>query len=241
MPPFERFGIAHSVALLALGLGVIGAHLGARRWPRATAATLAAVLVGGMAAHLAGIAARRELTVFDLLPLHLCDMSIFLSLAGLVWPHRRLVELLFFWTTTGTLLACITPALRHGPPSLGFFTYFALHGGVIAAALYLATRQRLTLDLRAALRAWAWTNVYAAGVLFVDVLYGRNYLYLTRAPPVPTLLDALGPWPNYLFVAEGIALVSFALVATLWRTGAHARTDGPLLERTAPLRTSRSI
>lgn len=230
MPRFELFGAAHvtTLALLA-GLAIAAVYL-ARRPPVAMAVRVAlgAALVGFVTLHFTELAARRPIRLGDVLPLHLCDMAILLALVALVTRHAATTELLFYWTTTGTLLACVTPALGAGFPTTAYLTYFGLHGGVILAAVSLVLGVGPRPRPGAAVRAWLWTLAYAVGVLLANLALDANYLYLLRKPRGPTLLDHLGPWPIYLGVCAVLALASFVLVDRIarWAWGDRDRTAG---------------
>ena len=215
MSSFEPFGSAHVATLLVLSGAAVGLVGLARRpeFRRPIRTALVLVLVGGVALHLSTIAARRPLQLEDVLPLHLCDMAIVLALVALVTRAQRVTELLYFWTVTGTALAMVTPALRDGFPSLRYLTYFGLHGGVLLAAVVLVFGEGIRPRSGGALRAWLFTNVYAAMVFAVDLALDENYLYLRAKPRGATLLDAFGPWPIYIVVVELVALALFGIAA----------------------------
>lgn len=217
MERFVLFGAAHLLVIATLtSIGVALAYLGSTgRHDRTARAALAGLLVLGLVVHFLELGNRRTIQIWHVLPLHLCDMAIFVALFALATKHRLATELLYFWTTTGTLLATLSPALRVGPNYLRFFTYFILHGGVILAAVYLVLGVGLRPRKGAVLRAWLLTNAYALVVLAVDVAFERNYLYLLRKPRGDTLLDLFGPWPVYILVCEVLALVLFAGVNRL--------------------------
>lgn len=217
--PFSLFGPAHLLALMVLGGLAVAFHRLGHRNSQPARWALGALLVLGVAAFVADRVLRGRFQPADLLPLHLCDMSIVLALWALAWPpQRRVATLLFFWTTTGTLLASLTPALCSHPSLLRFGSYFLLHGAVIWAAIYLVAAQGLTFGRREVLQAWGWTQVYGLLVLAVDLSTNANYMFLLRKPSAATLLDLFGPWPIYIVVVDGLALMLFAMVAALTRT-----------------------
>ena len=61
-------------------------------------------------------------------------------------------------------------------------------------------------------KAFWGVQVYAVGIVLLNLLLGSNYFYIMRKPPTASLLDYLGPWPWYILVCEGIVLVLFLLV-----------------------------
>jgi hypothetical integral membrane protein (TIGR02206 family) len=216
-PPVELFGVAHVVAMLStVGLSV-GLSAALRRWPGATLERsvrfgLAGLLVFAATMHVLWVIDNRSATVWEFIPLHLCDLSIFLAIYALVTKQRLAAQLLYFWTCSGTFLAMVLPAIDRGFPSLRFFIYFGLHGGVVVSSVALVYGMGLTPDRRSPLRIFGLTLIYMAAVAVVDFASGQNYLFLAHKPPVETLLDYMGPWPVYIVVALAIGLGLFYLL-----------------------------
>ena len=153
------------------------------------------------------------LSAWDFLPLHLCDFAIFVAAFALLTRRPGAVELVWFWALTGTLLAVLTPAVSGRFPDWRWLLYFAMHGGVIAAAVVLVLGCGIRPRPGAAWRAFGWTVLYAAVVAIVDLVTSANFLWLRAKPEQPTILDWLGPWPVYLIAAAAIGLAGFHLLA----------------------------
>ena len=187
---------------------------------------LAAFLLAGAIGYVAAEWRLGILSVRDFLPLHLCDFAIFVAVFALLTRRPGAAELLWFWALTGTLLAVVTPAVDGSFPDWRWMLYFAMHGGVIAAALVLVVGCGIRPRPGAAWRAFGWTLVYAGAVGIVDLITGANFLWLRAKPPQPTLLDWLGPWPVYLLGAGAIGLAGFHLLALPFRAGrwSHRRS-----------------
>lgn len=163
----------------------------------------------------------------DLAPLHLCDMAIFVGLFALVTRAPLACEVLYFWAGAGTLLALITPDVGVGFPHPYFLDYFALHGGVVVAAVLLVWGLDRAPRPGAVWRMLLLTNVYAVLVAAVDFAFGTNFLYLRAKPESPTPLDWFGPWPLYILVTEPVALGLFALLALPFRRRARRQCTPP--------------
>jgi hypothetical integral membrane protein (TIGR02206 family) len=212
---FVLFGTAHLVVLaLVLIAAVAGVWLVRRRpaigvvFGRAVAVALLLVTV----AYLAVEFARQRLTVWDIAPLHLCDVAIFVA-AYALWTRRRSVaEVAYFWGLAGSALATVTPDLRAAFPDSGFIFYFLSHGLVIVAASLLAWGYGLAPRRGAVWRIFLITNAYAAFVGLVNVLAGTNYMYLRAKPTGASPLDWFGPWPVYILVGECVAVLLFSLL-----------------------------
>jgi len=133
--PFHLFGPAHlaALAVTATAAVALARMVGRRPASRGIRFGLALFLVATVVAWLLHEAARRPLSVWDVLPLHLCDFLILVAVYALLTLRRLACELLYFWSA-GTLLAMVTPDLGAGFPDPAFLVYFALHGAVVVAA-----------------------------------------------------------------------------------------------------------
>ena len=212
---FQLFGADHLGALTVSALVVLGLTLALRRSPKAERPVrfvLAGLLVMGMLAFVTVEVAHGKAPLVDYLPLHLCDMALFIAVWALLTRSVAVVEVLYAWAGSGTVLAMITPELTRPFPDWYFLTYFGLHGGVVAAAVALVYGCGVTPRPGAPLRALLWLNVYAGVVALTNLVLGTNYLYLCRKPVTPTPLDWFGPWPTYILVAEAVALGLFSLL-----------------------------
>lgn len=214
-PPFERFGTAHwtvlaLTALFAFNLVYISrGNLERGRWCDRVLAVFLLLL------YPSSLALGRELGLLNkdnILPCHLCDLAALCGAAALWFRNQRLAEIVWFWGLAGTLNGLVTPALSESFPSLRFISFFALHSGVVIAAVYLVAGLGLRPQPGAVWRAFGWMQVYALLAGAVNYATGSNYGFLRSKPEQASLLDFLGPWPWYLIGLEALALVLFALL-----------------------------
>ncbi|MCM3258985.1 TIGR02206 family membrane protein [Paenibacillus lautus] len=146
------------------------------------------------------------------LPLELCSLTLFLSIAILLTDKRRLYPLVYFAGIGGALQAVLTPNLGYPFPHFRFFHFFVVHIAIIMTALYMTWVR----GYRPTWKSIAWTmvflNVSALLVGLVNLVVGSNYMFLMRKPDTASLLDLLGPHPVYIVVEELIALSLFILM-----------------------------
>jgi hypothetical integral membrane protein (TIGR02206 family) len=219
LPTFERWGIQHVSALAVTALFALAVSALVRRsreegFHRLVRGVMVALLAGALAASLLRDESAGALRWWMVLPLQLCDLAIFAAIAALVSMRPLAYELCYFWAGSGTLVAMLTPDLRGGWPSWAFLAFFALHGGVVAAAVILTLGFGLRPRRGAHWRAFAATNLYALVIGVVDAATGANFMYLRAKPMEASLLDHLGPWPLYILSGEAVALGLFALLAS---------------------------
>lgn len=161
------------------------------------------------------------------LPLQLTDAVSVIAVVALVTRKRLAVELLYFWSLSGSLQALITPDLAYNFPSVYYFTYFVYHIGAVVAAVMLVFGCGLYPRRWGALRAFAATLVWAAVAGTGDVLTGGDYMFLRAKPAQSSLMNFLGPWPWYLVSTGALAL---AMLLVLELIAEAVRRVDPLVE-----------
>jgi hypothetical integral membrane protein (TIGR02206 family) len=147
------------------------------------------------------------------LPLQLCDVSLWATVAACIFVRPLLVEFAYFAGIAGAGMALITPDLWSPWPTYPAVYFFVTHGGIVAANIVLIYGRIASLRQGAPLRAFGVLVGFALSVGLFNAIFKTNYMYLCNKPKSATLLDAFGPWPLYLLVAFGL---SFVLYALLW-------------------------
>jgi hypothetical integral membrane protein (TIGR02206 family) len=213
---FVTFSPSHLVAVAAVLTGSVALVVVARaarsaRFDRAMRWALAAGCAAFVAYSLYWVVAEGRGSLRFLLPLHLCDVSVFLAPVVLLTGHRRVFEVLYFWGIGGALQAIATPPPLDAFPRLTCISFFFGHGVVLASALYAAVVMRLRPTPRSIVRVWAITNLYGLAIIPVNLALDANYLFLLRKPAAPTLLDLMGPWPWYVLVLDAVAFAVICL------------------------------
>lgn len=152
------------------------------------------------------------------LPCHLCDFASFIGAYALIRKKPLACELLYFWGIAGTMQGLLTPALSYDWPHPRFIVFFALHGGVVLAALYVVFGRRQIPRSGAVMRAFTLLLIYALLAGTADFFSGGNYGFLRSKPPTASLLDQLGPWPWYIGSLLMVSLTIFTLLdLPFWR------------------------
>lgn len=214
--PFHVLGPSHVTVLfltvLITFLMVRAARKGETAGLRASERLLALLLLAEWPVNVLVSVALGELDVDHVLPAHFCDVAAILGAGALLTRKHELCELLYFWGLSGTMQGLLTPALQVDFPSVRFFVFFALHAGVVMAALYIVLGKQITPRRGAVRRAMAWMLAYAALAAFLNLLLGSNYGFLCSKPSTGSLLDVLGPWPWYVGSLGIVAFVLFTLL-----------------------------
>jgi len=200
-PPFVMFGHPHLVALAVTVMVPVALAVLARRdrgLDPVFRRGLAALLGCGWAAWYILFALRGWLTIYNGLPLNLCDWAAFVLILALLNPRQRTYELGYFWGLGGTVQGLATPDIRYEFPDAQFIFFFIEHGGIVAALLYLTlgTGMRPTWASlpRVILASFGYAGVAAAA----DWLLGTDYGFLRGKPENVSLLSLLAPWPWYI-------------------------------------------
>ena len=158
-----------------------------------------------------------QLTFPFKLPLHLCDLTLYLTVIALFTLSPAVFDVAYCCALAGTSMALLTPDLWENFPSVSTVQYFIAHGLVVAAALYLVW-SRLARPRRGSVaRAMLAINLLAAFDGVFNWIFKTNYMYLCAKPANASLLDFLGPWPWYIVATEGVAFVLFRLLCLPYR------------------------
>jgi hypothetical integral membrane protein (TIGR02206 family) len=215
-PRFVLFGSDHLAALGAVALATVAGVAFVRRDPAGAGARWLSLAVASALPALQGVEALSAWTggwlTWELLPLHLCDVSLILAFVGLVSRRLQAAEPLYFFALAGTVPALFTPELNQGLPDVRFLVYFVPHGLVVVATAVLVLGFRLVPRSGAWWRALLLLNLWAVAVTPVNLLLGTNFLYLRAKPHGPTPFDWFGPWPFYILTLEVAFLVVFFLL-----------------------------
>jgi hypothetical integral membrane protein (TIGR02206 family) len=219
---FRAYGPSHVTVLVVLvavaaGLVLMGRRLRGGPLEPLLSRTLALILLTTNLGFQVYSMLPRNWAIEHSLPLELCDLAWMAAVIGLSFRSCWACWLAYYWALTLTVQALLTPNLRYDLPRMEFVMFFSTHSLTVLATVYLTWGVGIA---RPTWRGWAFTSLVtvAWGVLMLafNALAGTNYLYVTRKPDTPSLLDYFGPWPLYLFVELAVGLAVWALITWPW-------------------------
>ncbi|KWX89060.1 hypothetical protein AMQ83_02895 [Paenibacillus riograndensis] len=164
------------------------------------------------------------------LPLELCGITLLLSIVMLLTRSRLLYSFLYFAGIGGAFIALLTPNLVYPFPHFRFLLFFAAHGGIILASLYMTWIEGYKPTWKSLFFTMLCLNIVAAAVYAADRILGANYMFLAHKPGTFSVLDYFGPYPYYLLVEEAFAFVVFLLMYLVFfwfPQGLNARKNKP--------------
>lgn len=149
-----------------------------------------------------------------MLPLHLCSITLWLTLYMLITKNYAVYEFVYFMGIGGAMQAILTPdANIYGFPHFRAFQTFIGHGLLVAVPIYMTIVEGYRPTLQSFKRVIIFTNLYMIPIFFLNLALGSNYLFIAGKPDFPTLLDALAPWPWYILQLE---FIGFAILFILY-------------------------
>ncbi|AKS36299.1 TIGR02206 family membrane protein [Mycolicibacterium goodii] len=236
---FTAYGPSHLVVLAVFVLGAALLVWTGRRQTQQQAKmlsrTLSVLLITAFVVALAYKLVRPHLDTS--VPLQLCDVAELVA-AYALWSQRHWAFVLtYYWGLVLSSQALLTPDVgtpEEGAPDFPhhlFITFFVLHVLVVWSAIYLTWGRRATLRWRDWRLAIIVTLAWFAVTFTFNTIFDTNYGYLNGKPPTASILDALGPWPFYLFVEVAIVIGVWALMTWPWvrkRQAAEQSADANL-------------
>jgi hypothetical integral membrane protein (TIGR02206 family) len=180
------------------------------------------------------------------LPLHICDIVMFVAPLALLLRWRKLRSIAYFWGLGLSSLSFIWPDLHFGPVDFQFWVFWAGHATIVGTALYDVTGRGFRptwVDWRTAV----WFGIVYAAVIFpFDAIFHLNYGYIGRTYlGQMTPFDLLGPWPWRVPAMVLLAIAVMMMLLLPWvltrKAAANNHNEGGngSTEKLAPVHTVR--
>lgn len=212
MDKFILFGNAHLIAIgIGFAVSIFFIFLGFFIRKDSLAKFLAVVVLGIKIAELVYRHHFFGEKIIDLLPLHLCNLTIILAGLMMLTSSKIVFQPLYFWGI-GALFAIVTPDLKEGLHNFASISFFITHFFILFSIAFAIIHFNLRVTKAGAVGSFIFLNLVALGLYFLNEKLGTNYLYVNRPPSSASPVDFFGPWPYYIFSVEGIYIaLSFIL------------------------------
>lgn len=148
-------------------------------------------------------------------PLELSDWLRFITAYAMITRSGWAISTAYYCGLTLNVQAILTPDCDYRSlPALEFSMYWFLHIAVLLGPILLVWGEGYRPTWKGFGTAYGITGIWALTAMSVNFLIGSNYGYLNGAPPGPSALDFMGPWPTYLFVGMGLLAFAWAVLMT---------------------------
>jgi hypothetical integral membrane protein (TIGR02206 family) len=217
---FEQYGPSHWAIIAVFVIGAVLLVWVGRRQTEPQARRLGRVLGAVTALIYAAILIYTLIppSIYRSVPLQLTDLA---TVAGAIalWSQRHWAyALTYYWGLVLSTQALISPALESPDfPHYEFLAFWAIHLLVVWAAIYLTWGRGMRPDWGSYRIAVIVSAAWAVITFTFNTIAGTNYGFLNRKPATASLLDVLGPWPVYVFVATALILLTWALMTLPWQ------------------------
>ena len=231
---FQFLGVSHIVVLVLIIALPVALSVLVRKADSSVITNAVCYLLGGtLIVNEVGLWAYRMATVQSLdeflqkhLPLHICGVALFVVVFALFRRNQTLYEIAYFWGIVGTLNAVLTPQLEVGFPHYRFFQYFIVHGGIVVSVLFATWGLKMRPTLKGLLRSFLLVNLYMVVIAGVNLLLKSNYMFICEPPDTKSPFF-FAPWPWYIPILDGMALVLFFIVYSPFPIGDWLRSPFP--------------
>jgi hypothetical integral membrane protein (TIGR02206 family) len=222
---FSAYGPSHWAIIVVFAIGAAALVWVGRRQTEQQARLLGRIL-GALTALIYAVILVYILIppTLDSVPLQLTDLATVVG-AYAFWSQRQWAyALTYYWGLVLSTQALISPALQSPDfPDYRFLAFWSIHLLVVWAAIYLTWGRGMRPDWQDLRIAMIVTLVWAVGTFIFNRITGTNYGFLNRKPSTASLLDVMGPWPWYVFVAATLVFIVWALMTWPWQRRSSAK------------------
>ncbi|MFI3167865.1 MAG: TIGR02206 family membrane protein [Bacillota bacterium] len=215
---FDAFGTAHItalcimlaiIALLVIFKNKINANQKASNTIRYT---IAIIFILQQIAFTTWKIAIGEYQLSEILPCHLCAITIYMSVYSLLSRDKRLYPLIYFTGFCGALQALLTPSMSgYNFPHFRFFEYFTSHSTIIIVIVYFLITDGIQIKAKEFIKSFLSLQVLGIFAMIVNLLTGGNYMFLAYKPDSSSVFNLLADWPYYILQLELVAFVFMAI------------------------------
>lgn len=168
------------------------------------------------------------------LPLHLCDLTVWVGAVALLAPSRLAATIMYFWGIGLSSQAFFTPTLQEGPAQMQYWWFWIQHTQIVGVGLYVVVVDGFRPRLRDLGAIALLSAAYLVAILAINLPFALNYGYVGRADPsAATVIQRLGPWPLRLVWMGLIVAGIFTVMWAIWPLGLN-RLGGRGAGRPAP-------
>jgi len=148
---------------------------------------------------------------FELLPLGLCHLSMYVTVALLLTQSKTLFTIIFPWAIIGAALSLILVDLAYQFPHFRYIHYFGNHGMFLFGVLYMAVVKGYRLTYKGLWMSGLVLIALAVIVYPINLALGTNHLFLIQLPTPARPIGALfGDWWMAGYV--GMVFILFHLI-----------------------------
>ncbi|TVP84653.1 MAG: TIGR02206 family membrane protein [Acholeplasmataceae bacterium] len=163
---------------------------------------------------------------YDLLPLGLCAMSMYLTAILLVVDKEKLFKVIYPWAITGAFLSLMVATTTFNFPHFRYMHYFGNHGLFLLAMLYYSVVRRYRMTYHDTLKSSLILFLIAIPIYVLNIVLKTNHLFLAALPDgFEGLTEAVGS-PLWLII---FVLMIFGLF-NLWHLPFLKKTNLPSKE-----------
>lgn len=222
-PGFQSFTLQHAiVAGIAVGLMLASCSIGRRlrtgkREPRFRLVWGWSIVVSQVYALIWWLFIHKPFQPDKSLPLHLCDVAVWIAAIAMVTQTRWSRTLLYFWGVGLSTQGFISPTLQEGPATIEYYLFWIGHLQIVGSAVYDIVAGGYRPRFHDFVMASLLSLCYVAFVMPINLYFGYNYGYIgNRLPESNTILNALPPWPLRVLVMWTIVEVVFVVLWLVW-------------------------
>ena len=141
--------------------------------------------------------------LYTLFPIHVCNVSLILSMIFLVKPNFQGFQLMFYMSL-GAIAAILFPEAVLPLPNFLGIVFYSTHFFILFVIIYQMKYLKYRPTLNGLFKTYIALNVLAVIAFIFNNKFSTNYMYINHKPITASPIDYFGPWPFYIIVVQAI-------------------------------------
>ncbi len=151
------------------------------------------------------------------LPFHLCFISNYMFIYGILFKDERILKYTFFLAFIGPIPAILWPELPSCFDYYKFWEYFMSHHLFILLSFFSYYALNYKIELKQIFKIFIFTNALIIIMMPFNHLFNMNYIYSSEIPPYIVATYPFLKYFNPVLILEALGLVITILLYQLAR------------------------
>lgn len=148
------------------------------------------------------------------LPFHLCFVSGYLFMYGILFDNKEILKMTFFLSFIGPLPAMIYPELPSAFDSMRFYEYFISHHFFMISSFFCFFAYDLDISWKDVVRTYLFASALFFLMMPINKIWGCNYVFSSG---IPKFIKDLYPFLNHIHPVIVLEILGTSILLIMYQ------------------------